>query len=72
MSHELNLAQRVRVAQNDQPQQSDPKPKLKRKEYEEQIAKFHAELVKLPVSLRPGKILGVKGLQGSQRVAVDL
>jgi polyphosphate kinase 2 len=32
---------------NDQSQHSDPKPKLKRKEYEEQIAKFHAELVKL-------------------------
>jgi polyphosphate kinase len=34
---------RVRVAQNEQSQQS----KLKRKEYEERIAKFHAELVKL-------------------------
>src|SRR5271166_1161353 len=38
---------KVSDAQNDQPEQSDPKPKLKRKEYEEQIAKFHAELVKL-------------------------
>src|SRR5262252_5884279 len=27
--------------------QSDARPKLKRKEYEEQIASFHAELVKL-------------------------
>ena len=34
-------------AHNDLSEQSDPKPKLKRKEYEEQIAKFHAELVKL-------------------------
>ena len=29
------------------PEQPDGKPKLKRKEYEEQIARFHAELVKL-------------------------
>jgi polyphosphate kinase 2 len=38
---------KVSDAQNDRSEQSDPKPKLKRKEYEEQIAKFHAELVKL-------------------------
>src|SRR5246127_5812313 len=34
-------------AKNDQAEQTDAKPKLKRKEYEEQIAQFHAELVKL-------------------------
>jgi polyphosphate kinase 2 len=33
--------------QNDQCEQSAPQPKLKRKEYEEEIAKLHAELVKL-------------------------
>jgi polyphosphate kinase len=33
--------------QNFQPRQSAAKPKLKRKEYEEQIAKLHIELVKL-------------------------
>jgi polyphosphate kinase 2 len=33
--------------QNDQCEQSAPRPKLKRKEYEEEIAKLHAELVKL-------------------------
>jgi polyphosphate kinase 2 len=33
--------------QDFQARQSDAKPKLKRKEYEEQIANFHAELVKL-------------------------
>lgn len=38
---------KVSEAQNDRSDQSDSKPKLKRKEYEEQIAKFHAELVKL-------------------------
>jgi polyphosphate kinase 2 (PPK2 family) len=38
---------KVSDAQNDRSEQSDPKPKLRRKEYEEQIAKFHAELVKL-------------------------
>ena len=38
---------KVGDAQNDQSEQSDPKPKLKRKEYEEQIAKLHAELVRL-------------------------
>ncbi|HTD15930.1 MAG TPA: polyphosphate kinase 2 [Chthoniobacterales bacterium] len=38
---------KVRDVQNDQPEPSAPKPKLKRKEYEEQIAKLHAELVKL-------------------------
>jgi polyphosphate kinase 2 len=38
---------KITDALNDQSEQSDPKPKLKRKEYEEQIAKFHAELVKL-------------------------
>ena len=37
----------IREPQNHLPEQSDVKPKLKRKEYEEQIAKFHAELVKL-------------------------
>ena len=37
----------IREPQNYLPEQSDAKPKLKRKEYEEQIAKFHAELVKL-------------------------
>jgi polyphosphate kinase len=34
-------------AQNDQPEQLAPTPKLKRKEYEAQIAKLQAELVKL-------------------------
>jgi polyphosphate kinase len=38
---------KVSEAQNCLPEQPDAKPKLKRKEYEEQIAKFHAELVKL-------------------------
>jgi polyphosphate kinase len=38
---------KITDALNDQSERSDPKPKLKRKEYEEQIAKFHAELVKL-------------------------
>jgi polyphosphate kinase len=38
---------KVSDAQSDRSERSDPKPKLKRKEYEEQIAKFHAELVKL-------------------------
>src|SRR5262249_42882285 len=38
---------KVGEAQNYLPEQPDAKPKLKRKEYEEQIAKFHAELVKL-------------------------
>src|ERR1700730_8334815 len=38
---------KVSDAQNDGSEQSDPKPKLRRKEYEGQIAKFHAELVKL-------------------------
>jgi polyphosphate kinase 2 len=38
---------KVGDAQNDQSEQSDSKPKLKRKEYEGQIAKLHAELVKL-------------------------
>ena len=33
--------------QNSQCEQSAPRPKLKRKEYEDEIAKFHAELVKL-------------------------
>src|SRR5262249_26977569 len=33
--------------QNYLPAKPDAKPKLKRKEYEEQIARFHAELVKL-------------------------
>jgi polyphosphate kinase 2 len=39
-----NQAQDV---QNDQCEQSAPRPKLKRKEYEEEIAKLHVELVKL-------------------------
>ena len=38
---------KVSDAQNDGSEQSDPKPKLRRKEYEGQIAKFHAELIKL-------------------------
>jgi polyphosphate kinase 2 len=38
---------KLREAQNYQSELTDAKPKLKRKEYEEQIAKFHAELVKL-------------------------
>jgi polyphosphate kinase len=38
---------KVSEVQKDQSEQSDHYPKLKRKEYEEQIAKFHAELVKL-------------------------
>ena len=38
---------KVGDAQNDQSEQSDPEPKLKRKEYEEQLAKLHGELVKL-------------------------
>jgi polyphosphate kinase len=42
-----NRKTKVSDAQNDQSEQSDPKLKLKRKEYEEQLAKLHAELVKL-------------------------
>ena len=38
---------RVYDVQNDRGEQSAPRPKLKRKEYEEEIAKLHAELVKL-------------------------
>jgi polyphosphate kinase len=38
---------KLRKAQNHPREQPDAKPKLKRKEYEEQIAKFHTELVKL-------------------------
>ena len=38
---------KVSEAQNHLSEQVGAKPKLKRKEYEEQIAKFHAELVKL-------------------------
>ena len=45
----MDQKQKTKVgdAQNDQSEQSDPKPKLKRKEYDEQLAKLHAELVKL-------------------------
>ena len=42
-----NRKTKVSDAQTDQSEQSDPKLKLKRKEYEEQLAKLHAELVKL-------------------------
>ncbi|HEX4200349.1 MAG TPA: polyphosphate kinase 2 [Chthoniobacterales bacterium] len=42
-----NRKTKVGDAQNDQSEQSDPKPKLKRKEYDEQLAKLHTELVKL-------------------------
>jgi polyphosphate kinase 2 len=38
---------KLHEAGNRQVEQPDAKPKLKRKEYEEQIAKFHTELVKL-------------------------
>jgi polyphosphate kinase 2 len=38
---------KLHEAGNRQVEQPDAKPKLKRKEYEEQIAEFHAELVKL-------------------------
>jgi polyphosphate kinase len=38
---------KVSGAQNNLSEQSNAKSKLKRKEYEEQIAEFHAELVKL-------------------------
>jgi polyphosphate kinase len=38
---------KLRKAQNHPREQPDAKPELKRKEYEEQIAKFHTELVKL-------------------------
>jgi polyphosphate kinase len=38
---------KLHEAGNRQVEQTDAKPKLKRKEYEEQIAKFHTELVKL-------------------------
>jgi polyphosphate kinase 2 (PPK2 family) len=38
---------KLRRAQNHPREQPDAKPKPKRKEYEEQIAKFHTELVKL-------------------------
>ena len=38
---------KLHEAGNRQVEQTDAKPKLKRKEYEEQIAEFHAELVKL-------------------------
>jgi hypothetical protein len=33
--------------QTDRAEQQAPRPKLKRKEFEEEIAKLHAELVKL-------------------------
>ena len=38
---------KLHEAGNRQVEQTDAKPKLKRKEYEEQIAEFHTELVKL-------------------------
>src|SRR6476619_1760007 len=38
---------KLREAHNDQSEQTDAKPKLKRKDYEEQIAGFHAEVVKV-------------------------
>jgi polyphosphate kinase 2 len=38
---------KVREVANDRSEPSAPKPKLKRKEYEEEISKFHAELVKV-------------------------
>jgi len=38
---------RAHGIENDRWEQSAPRPKLKRKEYEEEIAKSHAELVKL-------------------------
>jgi len=44
---EQNQNSKLRNAQSRQGEPSDAKPKLKRKEYEEQIAEFHAELVKL-------------------------
>ena len=37
----------VQEVPNDHSEPSAPKPKLKRKEYEEEISKFHAELVKV-------------------------
>jgi polyphosphate kinase len=47
----MNMGQKqkskLHEAKNDQAEQTDAKPKLKRKEYEAQIAQFHAELVKL-------------------------
>lgn len=45
----MNVKQKNRAygVQNDRCEQSAPRPKLKRKEYEEEIAKLHAELVKL-------------------------
>ena len=45
----MDQKQKTKVgdAQNDQSEQSDSKPKLKRKEYDEQLANLHAELVKL-------------------------
>src|SRR6201997_4208126 len=45
----MNVKQKNRAygVQNDRCEQSAPRPKLKRKEYEEEIAKSHAELVKL-------------------------
>jgi len=38
---------KVQEGSDDRSEPSAPKPKLKRKEYEEQIARFHAELVKV-------------------------
>jgi len=38
---------KVREVPNDHSEPSAPKPRLKRKEYEEEISKFHAELVKV-------------------------
>src|SRR6516225_9477999 len=38
---------KLHEAKSDQAERTEAKPKLKRKEYEEQIAQFHAELVKL-------------------------
>jgi polyphosphate kinase len=43
---------KVYDAQKDRSEQSAPRPKLKGKEYEEEIAKLHAELVKLQFWVR--------------------
>jgi len=42
-----NQDSKLHRAENRQREEPDTKPKLKRKEYEEQIAQFHTELVKL-------------------------
>jgi hypothetical protein len=48
--------------ENDRSEQSAARPKLKRKQYEEEIAKLHAELVKLQVLGEADRSTGRSGL----------